>query len=497
MPGSLTMNIRDERRIAASKPLYLNVIGGRRAPAADDRAIDVVCPSDGEPFAAIARSGPADVDAAVKVARAAFDGAWGRLTATERGRLLMKLGEAVAARIDELGALESQDTGKPISQGRADIAAAARYFEFYGSAADKLHGETIPFLNGYTVAVVRDPHGVTGHIGPWNYPAQIFARSVGASLACGNACVVKPAEDAGLSLVRMAELALEIGFPEGALNVVSGLGEEAGAALASHPGIDFISFTGSPEVGTLIQAAAAKNHIGCTLELGGKSPQLVFADADLAEAAPVLVKAIIQNGGQTCSAGSRLLVERRAFDEVVAAVAERFSKVTAGPHDRDLDLGAMVNAGQKRRVEGFVQRARDAGVPVIAEGRIAEGAPAGGYYVKPALFGPVPRANDLACEEVFGPVLSVIPFEDEADAIRLANGTPYGLVAGVWTGDARRSMRVARALRCGQVFINGYGAGGGIELPFGGVKKSGHGREKGFEALYEFSASKTIVLNHG
>jgi aldehyde dehydrogenase (NAD+) len=491
------MNARDERRIAAATPLSLNLVGGKRVPAADDRTIDVVCPSDGTLFAAIARSGAADVDAAVKAARAAFEGAWGRLTATERGRLLMKLADAVAARVDELGTLESQDTGKPISQGRADMVATARYFEFYGSAADKVHGETIPFLNGYTVAVVRDPHGVTGHIVPWNYPAQIFGRSVGASLACGNACVVKPAEDAGLSLIRIAELALEVGFPEGALNVVSGLGEEAGAALASHPGIDFISFTGSPEVGTLIQAAAARNHIGCTLELGGKSPQLVFADADLGEAAPVLVKAIVQNGGQTCSAGSRLLVERPAYDDVVGAVAERFAKVTAGPHDRDLDMGAMVNADQKRRVEGFAARAREAGVPMIAEGRVVADAPKGGYYVKPTLFGPVPRGNDLACEEVFGPVLSVIPFEDEADAIRLANGTPYGLVAGVWTGDARRSMRVARAMRCGQVFVNAYGAGGGIELPFGGVKKSGHGREKGFEALYEFSASKTIVVNHG
>jgi aldehyde dehydrogenase (NAD+) len=491
------MNVRDDRHGATVKPLHLNVIGGRQVPARDDRTLDVVCPSDGKPFAAIARSGAADVDAAVKAARAAFEGAFGRLTPTERGRLLMRLGEAVAARVEELGALESQDTGKPISQGRADIVATARYFEFYGSAADKVHGETIPFLNGYTVAVVRDPHGVTGHIVPWNYPSQIFGRSVGASLACGNACVVKPAEDAGLTLIRIAELALEVGFPEGALNVVSGLGEEAGAALAGHPGIDFISFTGSPEVGTLIQAAAARNHIGCTLELGGKSPQLIFADADLAEAAPVLVRAIVQNGGQTCSAGSRLLVERRAYDEVVAAVAERFSRVTAGPHDRDLDLGAMVNAGQKRRVEGFVARAREAGVPAVAEGRIADDAPAGGYYVKPVLFGPVPRANDLAREEVFGPVLSVIPFEDEADAVRLANGTPYGLVAGVWTGDARRSIRVARAMRCGQVFVNAYGAGGGIELPFGGVKKSGHGREKGFEALYEFSASKTIVVNHG
>ena len=480
-----------------ARPLWLNLIGAERRGAADGRTLDVLCPSDGLPFAAIARSGQGEVDLAVRVARAAFEGAWGRLTATERGRLLVRLGEAILARADELGELESRDTGKPLSQGRADAVAAARYFEFYGTSADKLHGETIPFLNGYTVAVIRDPHGVTGHIVPWNYPMQIFGRSVGASLACGNACVAKPAEDAGLSLIRIAELALEVGFPEGALNVISGLGEEAGAALAGHPGIDFVSFTGSPEVGTLVQAAAARNHIGCTLELGGKSPQLVFADADLEAAAPVLVKAIIQNGGQTCSAGSRVLVERRAYDEVAARVAELFGKVQAGPHDRDLDLGPMVNAGQKARVERFVAAARDAGVPVLAEGRIVDGAPAAGFYVKPALFGPVPRANDLAGEEVFGPVLSLLPFDDEADAIRLANGTPYGLVAGVWANDAKRSMRVARAMRCGQVFVNGYGAGGGIELPFGGVKKSGHGREKGFEALYEFSASKTIVLNHG
>ncbi|HEY8564731.1 MAG TPA: aldehyde dehydrogenase family protein [Beijerinckiaceae bacterium] len=491
------MTARDAAPTAGAKPLFLNLVGGERRPAEDGRILDVVCPSDGKPFAAIPRSGPADVDAAVRAARAAFEGAWGKLTATERGRLLVKLGEAVAARVDELGALEAQDTGKPLGQGRADIVATARYFEFYGTAADKVHGETIPFLNGYTVAVVRDPHGVTGHIVPWNYPSQIFGRSVGASLACGNACVVKPAEDAGLTLLRMAELALEVGFPEGALNVVTGLGEEAGAALASHPGIDFISFTGSPEVGTLVQTAAARNHIGCTLELGGKSPQILFADADIEAAAPVLVRAIVQNGGQTCSAGSRILVERSAYDQVTQAVAAKFSAVRAGPHTLDLDLGAMVNAGQKRRVEGFLSRARDRHVPVLARGRVVADAPPGGFYVEPTLFGPVPRGNELATEEVFGPVLAIIPFDDEADAVRLANGTPYGLVAGVWTGDARRSMRVARAMRCGQVFVNGYGAGGGIELPFGGVKKSGHGREKGFEALYEFSASKTIVVNHG
>jgi aldehyde dehydrogenase (NAD+) len=483
---------------ASGRRLHRNIIGGEPREAADGCFIDCLCPSDGLPFAAIPRSGAADVDAAVAAARAAFEtGPWGRLSATERGRILLRLGEAILAHHEELARIEAMDCGKPLKQARADMTAAARYFEFYGTSADKLHGETIPFLNGYTVAVVRDPHGVTGHIVPWNYPAQIFGRSVGASLACGNACVVKPAEDACLSLLRIAELALEAGLPPGALNIVTGLGAEAGAALAGHSGVNFISFTGSPETGTLIQQAAARNHVGCTLELGGKSPQLVFADADLDAALPVLVNAIIQNGGQTCSAGSRVLVERGAYDRLVPALAERFARIAVGPHDADRDMGAMINEKQRRRVLMFTERARQAGVPVLAEAALPADLPAGGFYVTPTLFGPVPRGDALATDEVFGPVLSVIPFEDEADAVALANGTPYGLVAGIWTQDARRSMRVARAMRCGQVFVNGYGAGGGIELPFGGVGRSGHGREKGFEALYEFSASKTIVVNHG
>jgi aldehyde dehydrogenase (NAD+) len=489
------MNIRSTE--SAALPFSANIIGGANVGAADGRALDVLCPSDGKPFAQIARSGPEDIARAVAAARKAFEGDWGRFTALERGRLLMKLGQAIADHAPELAALESRDTGKPLKHGAADMVAAARYFEFYGSAADKLHGDTLPFLNGYTVAIVNDPHGVTGHIVPWNYPAQIFGRSVGASLACGNSCVVKPAEDACLSLIRIAELAREIGFPHGALNIVAGLGAEAGAALSSHPDVDFISFTGSPLTGSAIQAAAARNNIGVTMELGGKSPQLLFADADLEAAVPVVINAIIQNGGQTCSAGSRVLIERSAYAQFSAAIAERFAKVRAGAHDRDLDMGAMINAKQKARVEFYLKQAREQGQRVLAEGKIDSDAPAGGFYVTPTLFGDVPRDNALAVEEVFGPVLSLMPFDDEADGIALANGTPYGLVAGVWTRDAKRSMRVARAMRCGQVFVNGYGAGGGIELPFGGVKKSGHGREKGFEALYEFCASKTIVINHG
>src|SRR5205085_442831 len=295
------------------------------------------------------------------------------------------------------------DVGKPLRQGRADAVALARYLEFYAGAADKVHGETIPFAAGYTALTLREPHGVTGHIVPWNYPMQIVGRSVGAALAMGNACVLKPAEEACLSVLAFARIAREAGLPPGALNVVPGLGEEAGAALSAHPGVDHLSFTGSVATGALVQTAAAANAVPVTLELGGKRPQ-----------------------------------------------------------------------------HGLV-----------------DGAPRGGYYVRPALIDDVPADHALAQEEIFGPVQVLIAFDGEAEAIRIANGTKYGLVAGVWTRDGGRQLRMARALRCGQVFINNYGAGGGIELPFGGVKHSGHGREKGFEALYGFSTLKTVAIHHG
>jgi aldehyde dehydrogenase (NAD+) len=477
---------------------YQNLIGGRWQPASDSRMIDMISPSDGQAFASIARGTKADVDAAVNAARHAFEeGAWGKMTAVERGRLMTKLGEAILAHHEQLSRLEARDCGKPMKQARADITAAARYFEFYGGAADKYHGDTIPFLDGYMVTILREPKGVTGHIIPWNYPAQMFGRSLAPALAMGNAVVMKPAEDACVTPLRLAQLAQEVGFPPGALNVVTGLGEEAGAALASHPGIDFLSFTGSPEVGTLVQKAAAENHIGCTLELGGKSPQIVFEDADFDAAVPVVVNAIVQNGGQTCSAGSRVLVQKSIYDRFVAQVIERFRQLRVGSHEMDLDCGPLISANQSKRVRGFIDQAKRDGIPVLAQAQLADGLPAGGFYVAPVLFGPVPRDNSLACDEVFGPVLSVIAFEDEADAVKLANATEFGLVAGIWTRDGARQMRVAKKMRCGQVFVNGYGAGGGIELPFGGVKKSGHGREKGMEALHEFSHTKTIVFKHG
>jgi len=472
-------------------------IAGAWRAGAGGETLPLFNPSDGTLLAQIARGAAADIDAAVAAAQAALDGAWGVLTAGERGRVLLRMSAAVLAQADELARLEALDVGKPFKQGRADAVALARYLEFYGGAADKLMGETIPFANGYTAFTLREPHGVTGHIVPWNYPMQIIGRSVGAALAMGNACVLKPAEEACLTALAFAQLAAEAGLPSGALNVVPGLGEEAGAALTAHAGVAHLAFTGSVAVGRLVQAAAAQNTIPVTLELGGKSPQLVFADADLDAALPYLVNAGIQNAGQTCSAASRILVQRSRFEDVLARMAVRYRGLRVGPALADLDVGPLISARQREIVEHYLALARDSGLGVAAQGSTDSSASASGFFVRPTLLAPVNHSHRLAQEEIFGPVQVLIPFDDEADAIRIANGTAYGLVAGVWTRDGSRALRVARTLKCGQVFVNNYGAGGGIELPFGGVKSSGHGREKGFEALYGFSTLKTVAIQHG
>jgi len=456
--------------------------------------LDMINPSYDTVIGQIARSGADDVDAAVQAARTAFEGEWGRTTAVERGRLLYKVSQILFEHAEELAQIESADAGKPIKQARIDAQLVARYFEFYAGAADKLHGETIPYQNGYTVYTTREPYGVTGHIIPWNYPLQMTGRTLAPALAAGNAVVFKPAEDACLAVVRLFELIADVGFPAGALNMVTGRGDEAGAALSLHRDIDHMAFTGSPEVGTIVMESMAKNRRPVVLELGGKSPQIVFEDADLDAALPVIVNAIIQNAGQTCSAGSRLLIHKSLHDDFIAKLIDRFNAVKVGPADTDPDIGPIISKKQLKRVESLVDMAVRNGAKILAQAPRPEG---DGYFFPPTLLGNTTNDDEVSQQEVFGPVLVVIPFEDEAQALHLANNTPYGLVAAVWTRDNGRAHRMVKAIRAGQVFVNGYGAGGGVELPFGGVKQSGFGREKGFEALHHVTTTKTVVINHG
>ena len=404
----------------------------------------------------------------------------------------------VAARHEELAQLEARDTGKPLRQARADAAALARYFEFYAGAADKLHGETLPYQTGYTVFTVREPHGVTGHIVPWNYPMQIFGRSVGAALAAGNACVVKPAEDACLSVLRVAELAAEAGLPAGALNIVTGYGHEAGAALARHPGIDHISFTGSPRHRQAGRADGRRESRARSRSNWAASRRRSCSPTPISTPrCPCSSAAIVQNAGQTCSAGSRVLIERSIYEPLLDRLGAAFSALRVGPSHADLDCGPLISAKQQQRVWDFLSDAHHDGIAMVAHGEVIHEAPETGFYQAPTLLRDVPPGHRLANEEVFGPVLAAMSFADEDEAVALANGTPYGLVAGIWTRDGARQLRLARRVRSGQVFINNYGAGGGVELPFGGVKHSGHGREKGFEALYGFTVLKTVAIRHG
>lgn len=470
-------------------------IGGAWEPSRSGQTLPLINPSDGAALCNIARGSADDIDAAVQAAQTALDGTWGKLPAFERGRVLARIGEEVLKNIDHLTQLESMDVGKPLTQARNDVVALARYMEFYAGAADKIHGETIPFQDGYTVYTLREPHGVTGHIVPWNYPMQIIGRSVGAALAMGNACVLKPAEEACLTALAFAQICKDAGLPDGALNVVPGLGAEAGAALTAHKGVHHMSFTGSVGVGKIIQETSAANAVPVTLELGGKSPQLVFDDADLDAALPFLVNAGLQNAGQTCSASSRILVQRGVYDAVVQRMGAAYKALNVGPASDDLNVGPLISNRQKDIVDGYIAKGHD--LRRVAQASIPSNAPEGGAYVAPTLFADVPPDHVLAQEEIFGPVQVIIPFDTEDDAVRIANGTDFGLVASVWTLSGARQMRLAKRLRAGQVFLNNYGAAGGVELPFGGVGLSGHGREKGFEALYGFSTLKTVAALHG
>ncbi len=462
------------------------IIGGATVRAAE--YFPVVNPATEAVIAEVTRCSAADIDAAVAAATAAAP-YWRRRPAAERGRVCRALAAAVAAHRDELAELECRDTGKPRRQASADTDVTARYFEFYGSAIEALYGQTVLSVPDCVAFTVLAPHGVSAHIIPWNYPLQLAARTLAPALATGNTCVLKPAEDAPLTALRLGQLAVEAGVPAGVLNVVPGLGAEAGAALARHPGIGHLSFTGSVAVGREVAAAAARNIVPSTLELGGKSPQIVFGDADLDRAAAAITAAIIEHCGQNCSAGSRVLVQRDVLDELTALLADRFAAVVIGPGEDDPDLGPVISARQRDRVLRYIELGRREAHLVTG----GEPVPGPGFFVRPTLFDQVPPTATIAREEIFGPVLCVLPFESQEEAIALANGTPYGLSAGIWTGDAGVAFAVARELRAGHVFINGYVTSGGVELPFGGFGESGYGGEKGFAAFGEYTRITTIA----
>ncbi|MGE5242889.1 MAG: aldehyde dehydrogenase family protein [Betaproteobacteria bacterium] len=472
------------------------IIDGQRVASSDAQTFDVFDPSSGDVLARVAKGTKEDVRRAVQSAHAALEAkSWAGITPAERGRILLRIAQAIRERAEELAELESRDNGKPLGQARTDVQVAARYFEFFGGAADKIMGHTIPLGPGLLDFTVREPIGVSGQIIPWNYPIQIGARGIAPALAAGCAVVLKPAEDAPMTALRLGEIALACGVPPGIVNVVPGFGPEAGAALASDPDVNQVTFTGSIEVGILVAKMAADNIVPVVMELGGKSPNIVFGDADLDAAVHGVSTAIFQNAGQTCSAGSRLLVERKVHDALVERIAARARGMRIGPGVSDPDLGPIISQKQLETIERYVNIGTSEGATVVAGGTRPEGTSLkGGYFFAPTLLDRVEPDMRVAQEEIFGPVLSIISFDDVEQAAQLANRTQYGLVAGVWTRDINKALALASRIKAGQIYINTYGAGGGVELPFGGYKKSGYGREKGLEALASYTQVKNVCV---
>jgi aldehyde dehydrogenase (NAD+)/betaine-aldehyde dehydrogenase len=394
--------------------------------------------------------------------------------------------------LDELALSECQDTGKPYSQARDDVLMAAAYFTYYAGWIDKFSGRSVPLGPQYVDYIVREPWGVCAQIIPWNYPLQVAARCAAPALACGNAVVLKPSEQASVTSMRLQELMEQAHLPEGLFNVLIGA-SDVGSALVEHPGVDHVTFVGSAAVGQNVAQKCLERFIPSELEMGGKSPNIVFGDADLDRAVPVIVRALIQNAGQSCSAGSRVLIASEIYNEVIGRIVTAFGALTIGPGEDDCDLGPLISSRQLQHAEAMLESARARGARIICGGNRPKYLKTG-WYLEPTLIDMVDSESEIFQEEVFGPVLVAAKFESDDDAVRLANCSNYGLVAGVWTSDLRRAHTIAARVTAGQVFVNGYGVGGGVALPFGGVKKSGHARGKAEEALLSYSWVKNVCI---
>jgi aldehyde dehydrogenase (NAD+) len=469
-------------------------IGGQWVDASSGGTFPTINPATEETLTQVAEGRAEDIDRAVKAARQAFEGgAWPKMSGTERGRILWKLGDLLEARVAEVAEIETLDSGKTITESsRVDVPMAADCFRYFAGWASKIEGETIPVRPPSFNYTLREPLGVVGQIIPWNFPILLAAWKLAPALAAGNTIVLKPAEQTPLSALRLAQIAEEAGLPPGVLNVVTGFGPTAGGALVDHPGVDKIAFTGSTPVGQEIMRRAAATLKRVTLELGGKSPNIVFADADLDQAVRGASNGIFYNKGEVCTAGSRLFVEESLHDALLDKLAAFTSKLQQGdPLDPRTRLGPQVSEAQMNRVLSYVDRGKGEGARLVTGGARPPGK---GFFVRPTIFDDVRNDMTIAREEIFGPVLSVLRFRDVEEVVRLANDTPYGLAAAVWTKDIKKAHRTARLLRAGTVWINTYGLYDNA-MPFGGYKMSGFGRELGHHGLMEYTQTKSVWVD--